>query len=100
MHIVVEAPTDTDSRPADTAGIVLIRPVIGVIKSAGPDGINVRGLRAAIRARHSAAQQAIDDAVELASRIGAITITDGQRGARIHHWNQDPTDDQIQELTT
>jgi hypothetical protein len=93
----LEVPTDTDSAPQGGA-VILIRRVVQACHDAGDDGLPLRGLRAAARTKGAAANQLVDDAAALAERIGCIEIAAGARGARIHRWLRDPTDDEIRTL--
>jgi hypothetical protein len=97
LQIFVEAPSTEDTSPRPIT-VLLVNRVVDACRSAGQDGLTLRKLRAAIRARGNASNQAVDDAAELAESIAAITITDGPRGARVHRWARDPSTEELQEL--
>jgi RecA/RadA recombinase len=97
--VTIEAPSTTDAAPVD-AEIVLIRRVIEAVKAAGIDGVGRNALRAQVRHRAKASNQAIDDATELASQIGAISVTGtGTRGSAItHRFVRDLAEDDLRRL--
>jgi hypothetical protein len=98
LQIIVEAPTDTDAGPLGAVTVVLVRRVLAALKAEGAEGLGRNGLRAKVRTKGKASNQAIDDATELAEGLGCIAVGTGPRNAQIRRYVRDATDDDLRSL--
>lgn len=102
LKIYLEAPSATDAKPNANAEFVLVLGrVVGVLKDAGLAGLGTSDLRAALRLKAKGVRnQMIDDAATYAARVGAITITGGDKPGvkKVHRFARQLTDADLKDL--
>jgi hypothetical protein len=101
LQVLVEAPSETSTTAADPAGVALLPTVLRVLKDAGADGLGIRAIRPKMRVIGKAANQAIDDALELGAAQGLIAppsndIPNGK--PKPYRWLRDLTEQDREEI--